>query len=68
MAKFKAKVNSTKATRKGQKGSKTKLANKIKKKAMKVKGTGKIKADLEAREADLARRVQAYGKFVEQRG
>lgn len=45
MAKFKAKVNTTKATRKGQKGSKTKLANKIKKKAMKVKGAGKIKGD-----------------------
>ena len=45
MAKFRAKFNTTKATRKGQKGSKTKLANKIKKKAMKIKGAGKIKGD-----------------------
>ena len=40
-----AKFNTGKAMRKGQKGSKTKLANKIKKKAMKTKGAGKIKGD-----------------------
>ena len=34
----------------------------------KEKELQKLASDLEAREADLARRVQAYGKFVEQRG